>query len=394
VKSLKTKQLEESEIKTMDDRFFKMRSYPVINAKNEIEGVVELASDITDQKLMDEELKRIYNLYRTLTSNLPEINVFLFDDEKRIIIAEGSEFKERFYLKSDFEGKLVTELDLDEKVLDYLDHLYSTALKGEKISNELQYKGWWYQHIAVPVKDHKNRVLGGIIVARNITEQKKASIELEHSKEKLKHLSHHLQQLIEKEKSHIAREIHDDLGQNLTIIKLNLALLQQSLKLDEVNNLKMKNIFEVLDETIKKMKKMSSDLRPGLIDNLGLIPAIEWYVDDFQKQTSVFCNLKYNRENILVEKDLAINIFRIIQESLTNVLKHAKAKKVEIMVCDKNDKITLEIKDDGIGIKPENMSKMNSFGILGMRERTELFNGKLEIYKEKGTMIKVEFPVK
>jgi len=156
----------------------------------------------------------------------------------------------------------------------------------------------------------------------------------------------------------------------------------------------MKNIFEVLDETIKKMKKMSSDLRPGLIDNLGLIPAIEWYVDDFQKQTSVFCNLKYNRENILVEKDLAINIFRIIQESLTNVLKHAKAKKVEIMVCDKNDKITLEIKDDGIGIKPENMSKMNSFGILGMRERTELFNGKLEIYKEKGTMIKVEFPVK
>jgi len=394
VKSIETKQPQESEIKTKEEKIIKLRAYPVINAKNEIEGVVELASDITDQKQKDEELKRIYNLYRTLTSNLPGINVYLFDKDKRIIIAEGSEFKQRIYFKSDFEGKIVTELDLDEDVLDYLDHLYSSALRGEKINNELKYNNRWYQYIAVPVKDHKNKVLGGIVVTQNITERKKASIELENSKEKLKHLSHYLQQLIEKEKSHIAREIHDDLGQNLTIIKLNLALLQQSLKLDEVNNLKMKNIFEVLDETIKKMKKMSSDLRPGLIDNLGLIPAIEWYVDDFQKQTSVFCNLKYNRENILVEKDLAINIFRIIQESLTNVLKHAKAKKVEIMVCDKNDKITLEIKDDGIGIKPENMSKMNSFGILGMRERTELFNGKLEIYKEKGTMIKVEFPVK
>ena len=396
VKSLKTKQLEESEIKTMDDRFFKMRSYPVINAKNEIEGVVEFTIDITGQKQKDEELKRIYNLYRTLTSNLPGIDVFLFDDEKRIILAEGSEFKERIYLKSDFEGKIVTELDLDEKVLDYLDYLYSSALKGEKISNELQYKGWWYQHIAVPVKDHKNRVLGGIIVAQNITEQKKASIELEHSKEKLKDLSHHLQQLIEKEKSHIAREIHDDLGQNLTIIKLNLALMQQSLQLDEVNNLKMKNTFEVVDETIKKMKKMSTELRPGLIDTLGLIPAIEWYITDFQKQTGVLCNFKYNNENIVVNKDLAINIFRIIQESLTNVIKHAKAKKVDIMVYEKNRKITVEIKDDGKGIKPENMHKTNSFGILSMRERTELFNGKIDIFKEKGngTMIKVEFPKK
>ncbi|MFO7829891.1 MAG: PAS domain S-box protein [Bacteroidales bacterium] len=396
IKSIKSKRPEECEIKTSDEKYFQLRSYPVINAKNEIEGVVEFTIDITEQKQKDEELKRIYNLYRTLTSNLPGINVYLFDDEKRIILAEGSEFKERIYLKSDFVGRMVTELDLDKKMLDYLDHLFNTALKGEKVSNELKYKGWWYQHIAVPVKDHKNKVLGGIVVAQNITEQKRASIELEHSKEKLKHLSHHLQQLIEKEKSHIAREIHDDLGQNLTIIKLNLALLQKSLQLDEINNLKMKNIFEVVDETIQKMKKMSTALRPGLIDNLGLIPAIEWYVNDFQKQTGVLCNFKYNKENIVVNKDLAINIFRIIQESLTNVLKHANAKKVDIMVSEKNRKIMLKIKDDGKGIKPENMNKTNSFGILGMQERTELFNGKIDIYSEKGngTMIKVEFPKK
>jgi len=141
---------------------------------------------------------------------------------------------------------------------------------------------------------------------------------------------------------------------------------------------------------------MSSDLRPGLIDNLGLIPAIEWYVVDFEKQTGVLCEFKYNSENIEVAKDLAIHIFRIIQESFTNVLKHANAKKVEIMVCEKNGKITVEIKDDGKGISPENLNKTNSFGILGMRERTELFNGKMEIYKEKGngTIIKVEFPKK
>ncbi|MFW5721235.1 MAG: PAS domain S-box protein, partial [Bacteroidota bacterium] len=205
IQSIKSKQPEESEFKTKEEKILKLKSYPVVNSKNEIEGVVEFASDITEQKSKDEELKRIYNLYRTLIANLPGINVFLFDDEKRIIIAEGNEFKNRIYLKSDFEGRLVTELDFNQKILDYLDHLYSTALKGEKTSNELQYKSSWYQHIAVPVKDHKNKVLGGIVFAQNITEQKKASIELENSKDKLKHLSQHLQQLIEKEKSNIAR---------------------------------------------------------------------------------------------------------------------------------------------------------------------------------------------
>ena len=395
-KSIETKRPEESEIKTKQGKIIKLRAYPVINSKNEIEGVVELASDITEQKRKDEELKRLYNLHRTLTSNLPGMNVFLFDDEKRIILAEGSEFKQHIYLKSDFEGKLVTELDLDEKILDYLDHLYSTALQGEKISNELQYKNWWYQHIAVPVKDHKNRVLGGIMVSQNITEQKKASIELEESKEKLKHLSHHLQQLIEKEKSHIAREIHDDLGQNLTILKFNLALFNKSLQLNNEQQFKLENIFSVVDETIQKTKKISTELRPGLIDNLGLIPAIDWYINDFQKQTGLQCFFNYSQENVEVNKDLAINVFRIIQEALTNVVKHAEAKTIHINMYNKKEKLVLEIKDDGKGIEKKNLNKSNSFGIIGIRERAELFKGKMEIKSKpgQGTMIRVKLPLK
>ncbi len=396
VKSIETKQPQESEIKTKDEKIIKLRSYPVINSKNEIEGVVEFASDITAQKRKDDELKRLYNLYRTMVSNLPGINVSLFDDEKRIIIAEGSEFKDRIYLKSDFEGRLVTELDFDQKILDYLDHLYSTALQGEKINNELQYKNWWYQHITVPVKDHKNRVLGGIMVSQNITEQKKASIELEESKEKFKHLTHHLQQLIEKEKSHIAREIHDDLGQNLTILKFNLALFNKSLQLNNEQQSKLENIFSVIDEAIQKTKKISTDLRPGLIDNLGLIPAIDWYINDFQKQTGLQCFFNYSQENVEVNKDLAINVFRIIQEALTNVVKHAEAKAIHINMYNKKEKLVLEIKDDGKGIEKKNLNKSNSFGIIGIRERAELFKGKMEIKSKpgQGTMIRVKLPLK
>lgn len=396
-KSLETKKPEEKEIINKDGRVFRLRAYPVINKSGEIEGVVEFAMDITEQRQKDEELRKMYNLYRTLTSNLPGINVFLFDDQKRIILAEGNEIREGVFKKSELENKSPFELSIDSKAKNYLSNFYQQALDGQKPSLQVQHENKWYHIFAVPIFSAKSKVIGGIAVAQNITEEKRIAQELEESRENIRNLSNHLQFLVEQEKSKFAREIHDEIGQNLTFIKLNLALLYNNYKsnLDTKRQVQFKNLFDVVDSSIKNVKKISSDLRPGLIDELGLIPAIEWHLSEFSNQTGIKCFFNYSNENKELSGNLSINIFRIIQESLTNVFKHAKANQVKIDFKFKSDFLEITIFDNGIGIKPADLKRKNSFGLTGMQERVELFKGEFKIKGKSGygTTINIKIPL-
>jgi signal transduction histidine kinase len=216
--------------------------------------------------------------------------------------------------------------------------------------------------------------------------------------EKLKNLSSHLQNLQEEERSRIAREIHDELGQNLTSINMEIDYLKSRGIEDADSDLlnRLNTLGELVNHTIKTTRRISQELRPSILDDLGLKSAIEWQVSQYKKRSdSIYkLNMLGDDENISTEQSTAI--FRIAQESLTNIARHAEATNIEISLSIEKLFIKLEINDDGKGFSGNIIDNKNaSFGIFGMKERASILGGKLEIESapKEGTAIIVELPL-
>jgi|GEM_PF-1269687 len=231
---------------------------------------------------------------------------------------------------------------------------------------------------------------------QDITSEKEADVEIKESHKKLRELSEHLQTIQEDERAHIAREIHDELGQRLTGIKMDLAWIKGKMSTDDKNLLKrMSALNELIDDTIQSVREISSELHPVILDDLGLKAAMEWQISEFTRRSKVKCNLQVDEKDVKFDKIQSKVIFRIMQESLTNILRHAKAKHVDIIIIQNKDHITLTINDDGIGMEDIDETTHNSFGILGMKERAFSVGGSLSILSgiDKGTNIVLNIPI-
>ncbi len=236
-----------------------------------------------------------------------------------------------------------------------------------------------------------------LALEREMNERMQAEEKLRKSREELRNLSAYLQSVREQERTLVAREIHDEMGQALTGLKMDLSwvkkrLPQASKSLFE----KTESMLRLIDRTIQFSRKIISELRPGLLDDFGLAAAIEWQADEFQKRTGIQCEVTINPEDIILDKDLATAIFRIFQETLTNVARHANATRVEIGLEEKTDALELTVSDNGKGIKEEEISHPNAFGLIGIRERVYQFGGELNIrgIKAKGTTVTICVPLK
>jgi PAS domain S-box-containing protein len=235
-----------------------------------------------------------------------------------------------------------------------------------------------------------------IVTIRDISERKMAEERLLATQDQLRNLSNKLQSAREEEKARIAREIHDELGQALTGLKLDLSWVKDNLhqekdllvnKLDEVN--------DFIEDTVVAVQRISSDLRPRILDILGLTEALEWQTREFEKRTEILCDLTIIPESIIIDPERSITIFRIYQEALTNVARHANATQIKSFLVIHNDKITLEISDNGNGICEKDIDQSNSLGLVGIRERALAWKGKTLIDSEtgKGTTIYVTIPL-
>jgi|GEM_PF-6441472 len=233
--------------------------------------------------------------------------------------------------------------------------------------------------------------------SQDVTEIRNAEIEIKKSREQLRRLAANLQIAQEKERARISREIHDELGQELTGIKMDISWLSNSLVNPE-NKIKERigSLNELIDRTIQSVRRISAELRPGVIDDLGLISALEWYVDEYQQRTKIKCELMLGEISNNIGNDISIAIYRIIQESLTNVVRHAKASKIILSLTSDEFNIYLKIQDNGIGYNNDSSKSEKSIGILGMEERVHILGGTFSIQeaKRKGTIIKVEIPIK
>jgi signal transduction histidine kinase len=213
-----------------------------------------------------------------------------------------------------------------------------------------------------------------------ISMRKKAEEELRSSREQLRNLSAYLQSAREKERMYIAREIHDELGQTLTALKMDVFWLHKKLSGAQKTMLEKTNSMSALiDSAVKAVRRISRELRPGLLDDLGLTAAIEWQVGEFQQRTGIRCELVLEPDEIIVEQDISTAVYRIFQETLTNIARHSYATMVKIFLEMKPREILLQIKDNGRGVSQDKIESATSFGLIGIRERVRLLQGELII---------------
>jgi PAS domain S-box-containing protein len=223
-----------------------------------------------------------------------------------------------------------------------------------------------------------------------------ANAKLERSREHLRRLSSHLQTVREDEQMRIAREIHDELGQTLTALKMDVAWLRRHLDATPATlEAKVASMSGLIDTTVQTVRKITQELRPGILDDLGLLPALEWQLQDFQQQYGLACTLYTRLDQINLDSHTATAVFRIFQETLTNVARHAGARRVDVAVSEAGQHLVLEVRDDGRGITDSELAKPRSFGLLGMNERVNLLGGHISIRGEagRGTTVTVNVPL-
>lgn len=211
---------------------------------------------------------------------------------------------------------------------------------------------------------------------RDITERKKGEELLKQTSEQLRQLTGYLQNIREEERITIAREIHDELGQQLTVMKMDISWLHNKLGVsDDIVRQRMKELNNILDETVVTVRRIASELRPSMLDDMGLVAAIEWQLSEFEKRFGVKTIFNKTNSEISLPADFKTGLFRIVQESLTNVSRYAKAKKVVISLQQVEGEIQLTIEDDGEGFDNEKIAAKKTLGILGMKERAAMMGG-------------------
>ncbi|MGZ9148965.1 MAG: PAS domain-containing sensor histidine kinase [Candidatus Deferrimicrobiaceae bacterium] len=235
------------------------------------------------------------------------------------------------------------------------------------------------------------------LMKKMLDEGKRAEERLGKSRERLRNLSRRLQFLLEEERTRISREIHDELGQALTALKLDLSSIRRSLVSDGLaeQSAKVHEIERAVNRIIRTMRRISTELRPGILDELGVAAAIEWMAKDFQNRTGIGCQVTIQAVDKISDTVRATAIFRIVQEALTNIMRHAAASQVNVSLEKKDDTLIVEVRDNGIGIMEGRIFDSKSLGLIGIRERVLLLGGEAVISGKpgEGTLVRVALPM-
>jgi PAS domain S-box-containing protein len=248
---------------------------------------------------------------------------------------------------------------------------------------------------ATPFRGPTGDLIGIVEDFKDISVRKQKEEELRQSRRQLRELASYLESAREKERTRVAREIHDELGQALTALKMELHWCVQRLPEDDSPLVdKANKLLKLVDENVHLVQRISSELRPGLLDNLGLSAAIEWQAAQIKERIGVTCDFISDPEDIVLDQTRSTAIFRIFQETCTNIARHAKATRVEIVLRETPTAVELRVSDNGKGITKEKISDPKSFGLMGIRERALSLGGEMEITggENRGTTVWVRIP--
>ncbi len=227
------------------------------------------------------------------------------------------------------------------------------------------------------------------------------AIERQQMEAVLRNLSAHVQTALENDRTRIAREIHDDLGQSLTALKMDIAWIRRraaatGATLTEEISEKLASMSSFTDGVIQRVRQISSELRPGVLDDLGLVAAIEWQAQAFEERTGTQCLVRSQDTELTLQRELSTAAFRIFQEALTNVARHAGAHRVDVSIMTRESELFIDIEDDGVGIPAERATNPTSLGLLGIRERAQRLNGDVLVVPTEphGTRVSLRLPIR
>jgi len=298
------------------------------------------------------------------------------------------------YALPGFDG--FSALTLAQESYPDIPFIFVTGTLGEEVVIEMLKSGATDYVLKTRLSRLVPAVLRALREKEERVERRKTEEKLRRSHEQLRALSVYLQHIREDERIRISRQVHDELGQSLTGLKMDLYWLSSRVprQLRELHE-KAKSMSAHIDSTIQTVRRISTELRPGILDDLGLVAALEWQAHEFQKRTGIHCEVTTELKEAILDEELNTAFFRIFQETLTNVIRHAEATKVGVRLERDRGHLSLEIKDNGRGISEAEISNTKSIGLLGMRERAALLGGRVTFTGAPGhgTTVLVRIPL-
>ena len=357
--------------------------------------------DITDRKQIEEALFKSESKYRTVVENIHESLVI--EDINGKLVYANSEFSRIFGYAADEIVKLTMKDYTSPESYDDVIERHSKRMKGIPVAQEFVYKGlrkdgtelWIEARVSILMENGK--IVGTQSLERDITERRKAEEKIKATNEQLHQLTAHLQNVREEERKRIGREIHDELGQQITAIRMDVAWVDKKTP-DEITAVKskLKNIMALLDGSNESVRKILNELRPGILEDYVLRDALEWQSQQFTENTGIPVAFAASEKDTKLPEQIATCIFRVYQESLTNIMRYAEAGKVVTSLNIDDGSVFLTVEDDGKGFDTSMVTDKKTFGILGMKERVLSLNGEFHLVSTpgKGTKINISLPYK
>ena len=357
--------------------------------------------DITEQRKANELLKENEQRFKALAENMP-ISIGAYDLKGKVIFVNNYFTHLTGYFIDDVptikDWYKLTQPSITRR-MEFYNYWTKTVadFRAGKLKHKPEIKAssrckdGSFKYFTYSFSIHNDITY---ILILDITEEERAKKELEKSHQELRNLASHLQNIREEERKYVAREIHDELGQQLTGIKMDVSAIFKKVKaVDNTQETAFKQVLDMLNLSVKTVRKISSQLRPSMLDDLGLPAAIEWQAHEFTKRTGVVCVFNNKLNNEIFTPEIQSNLFRILQESLTNIMRHAFAKNVIIDLQNINNSVCLTVSDDGKGFN-QKLSKP-TLGLLGMKERALMIKGnfKIETVKGKGSVVRISVPI-
>lgn len=379
--------------------------FPLLDAQGRCYALCGIATDITDRKRAEEARQQLAKDRLLLLESTGE-GIYGIDRQGRCTFINSAAARMLGFLSEELLGQDMHEC-IHYSFPDGTAYPRAACRIKETLERGKGFKGdeevyWRKDGTAFPVEYssfpiiEQEQIIGAVVVFLDITERKRAEQQLTLSHDQLRKLTARLESVREEERILIAREIHDELGQALTGVKLDLCLLRDQLSVAAPGLLKrLESIATLVDGTIQSVQRIATELRPVVLDQLGLIPAIEWQAHEFQVRTGIQCTLDVYLRTVTLSHAGSTAMFRIFQEILTNVARHARASVVHITLQEQAGSLVLEVRDNGRGVTDAELADPHSLGLVGMRERALLLGGETIFTGNPGTgtAVRVRIPL-
>jgi PAS domain S-box-containing protein len=359
------------------------------------QGIVR---DITARKKTEAEIRMSEHKYRLLFNSNPMPMWMISMPERNFLDVNDAAIAFYGYSKEEFMGMNIRDLRPDNEYSKFSE-IISSFKSGITNAGTWKHKKKNGDVIKVNIITHEILYEGKqakLFLANDITEKIEAEEKLQRSHEELRQLATHLQDIREDERTRIAREIHDELGQQLTGLKMDISWLSKKIngQAPEINQ-KLAESLVLIDDTVKTVRRIATQLRPSILDDLGLISAMEWQSEEFEKRFKIETVFKANITVLDIDAEVSTGLFRVFQESLTNILRHAKASRVNASLHLEHESLTLQITDNGVGFEVDNIGEKKTLGLLGMKERTLMMGGTYHITSDPGmgTTVLITVPI-